>query len=118
MRWSRRGLERRSAITRSVNYLVMSLCGAVSLLSVSFFLLLRSVKSATTKFIESFCFANFAIFHVHLIQICFESKYSKKLCFLDSNTEWIKSIGFDIPLYAPLINIFNLLVPLRHFLQF
>jgi len=42
-----------------------------------FFLLLRSMKNATAKFIEIICFANFAIFHVDLIQIYFESKYSK-----------------------------------------
>jgi len=38
-------------------------------------------KSATAKFIEIICLANFAIFHVYLIQIYFESKYSKKLWF-------------------------------------
>jgi len=58
-------------------------------------------QSATAKFTESVCFANFAIFHAYLIQIYFESKYSKKLRFLDSNTEGLESIGFDIPLYAP-----------------
>jgi len=44
-----------------------------------FFLLLRSAKSATAEFTEIICLDNFAIFHVYLIQICFESKYSKKL---------------------------------------
>ena len=41
MSWPRRGLERRWAITWSVNWLITSLLSAVSLLSVSFFLLLR-----------------------------------------------------------------------------
>jgi len=81
----------------------MSLRSAVSLLSVSFFLLPRSAKSATAKFIEIICFANFEIFNVYLFQIYFESKYSKKLWFLDSNTERFESIGFDIPLYASLV---------------
>jgi len=44
-----------------------------------------------------------AIFLVSLIQIYFKSKYSKKLRFLDSNTEGFESIGFDIPLYASLV---------------
>jgi len=51
---SRRGLERLSAITRPVDQLVASLRSAVSLLSVSFFLLLRSAKSATAKFLNLF----------------------------------------------------------------
>jgi len=38
-----------------------------------------SAKSATAKFIEIICFASFAIFHVYLIHIFFESEYSKKL---------------------------------------
>jgi len=58
--------------------------------------------SATTTFIEIICFASFAIFHLDLIQIYLQSKYSKKLWFLDSNTERFKSLGFDIPLYASL----------------
>ena len=33
------------------------------------------------------CFANFVIFHVCLIQIYYESKYSQKIWFLDSDTE-------------------------------
>jgi len=55
-----------------------------------FFLLLRSAKCATAKFIviaeliETICFVDFAIFHVYLIQIYFESKCSKKILFLDS----------------------------------
>ena len=39
------------------------------------------------KLIGIICFADFAVFHVHLIQIYFESKYSEKLWLLDSNTE-------------------------------
>jgi len=35
--------------------------------------------SATTTFIEIICFASFAIFHLDLIQIYLQSKYSKKL---------------------------------------
>ena len=50
----------------------------MSLLSASFFLLLRSAKSATVKFIEIISLANYAFFHVHVIQIYFESEYSKK----------------------------------------
>jgi len=69
----------------------------VSLLTASFSSL-RSEKSDTAKFIGIVCFAFFAIFHGYLIQIYFGSKDSKKLWFLDSNTE-----GFDIPLYASLI---------------
>jgi len=57
-------------------------------------------QSATAKVIEIICFANFAIFYVCLIQIDFESKYSNKLCFLDSNAG-----GFDIPLYASPVTI-------------
>jgi len=49
----------------------------MSLLSVSFFLLL-STNSVNTTFIEIICFANFAIFHVYLIQSYFESKYLEK----------------------------------------
>jgi len=60
-------------------------------------------QSATAKFIEMICFASFAIFHVYLIQIYFESKYLKKLRFLDWNTEGFESTGFDIPLYASLL---------------
>jgi len=47
------------------------------------FLLLRGAKSATAKFIalqnlfETIYFADFAMFNVKLIQIYFESKYSK-----------------------------------------
>jgi len=50
-----------------------------------FFLLLRSAKSATAKFIatakliETYYFADFVIFHVYLIQTYFKSKYLKKL---------------------------------------
>jgi len=62
------------------------------------------MKSATAKFIEIICFANFAIFHFYLIQIYFESKYSKKLWFLVSTTEWFESIGFDIPLCTSLVS--------------
>jgi len=46
-----------------------------------FFLLLRSTRSATAKFIatvklnEIICCAGNVIFHVHLIQIYFESRY-------------------------------------------
>ena len=60
------------------------------------------VQKATAKFGETICFAKFAIYHVYLIQICFESEYSKKLLFLDSNTAGFESTGFNIPLYAPL----------------
>jgi len=44
-----------------------------------FFLLLRSAESATAKFIataeltETICIVKFAIFHIYLIQIYFES---------------------------------------------
>ena len=61
---------------------------------------------ATAKLAETICFADFAIFHVCLIQIYFESKYLKKLRFLDSNTEGFESIGFDILLYASLDAMF------------
>jgi len=102
MNWSRRDLECRSAITRTVNYIaryITSLCSGVSLLSVSYFLIFRSANSATAKFIEIICFANFAIFHTYLFQIFFESKYSKKLWVLDSKTEG--SYAY-IPLHASL----------------
>jgi len=66
----------------------------VSLLSVSSSY--SGAQSPTAKFIEIIC-ADFAIFHVYSIQIYFESKYSKKLIF------GLKSIGFDIPLHASLL---------------
>jgi len=49
-----------------------------------FFILLRSAKNATAKFIATakpittICFADIVIFHLYLIQIYLESKYSKK----------------------------------------
>ena len=72
----------------------------MSLLSASFFLLLRSAKSATVKFIEIISLANYAFFHVHVIQIYFESEYSKKRWILALNTAGFNSTGFDISLYA------------------
>jgi len=80
-----RCLERRSALTRLVNLLVTSLRSGVSLLSVSFsYSEAQSAIAkftATAKLIETICFAGFAIFHVYLIQIYFESKYSEKVSY-------------------------------------
>jgi len=71
------------------------------------FLLLRSIKStsakfiATAKLVEVICFADFAIFCIIcLISIYFESEFLKKLLFFYSNTEGLESIGFNIPLCA------------------
>ena len=90
-------------ITQPFDWLV-SLRSTVSLLSV-FSFAYSGGQSATAKLIEIICFANFAIFHVCLIQIYIESKYLKKLWGLDSNTEGFESKGFYIPLYASLITI-------------
>ena len=50
----------------------------MSLLSVSFSYSGTQEEQDTVKFIEFICFANFAVFHVYLTQIYFESKHSKK----------------------------------------
>jgi len=47
-----------------------------------FFLLVRSANTDIAKLIETICFADYAIFHIYLIKIYFESKYSKKMNFV------------------------------------
>jgi len=74
----------------------------MSLLSASFFLLLMERKVCHCKIYSNYWFCPIAVFHVYSIQIYFESKYSKKLRFLDLYTEGLESIGFDIPIYASL----------------
>jgi len=70
-------------ITRPVNWLVLLLHSAVTLLSV--FLLLRSAKRATVKFtttaklIEIICFVNFAVFNVCLNPNVFQILILKKI---------------------------------------
>jgi len=58
-------------------------------------------QSATAKFIETICFAIFAIFQVYLIKI-----YLKSTKILIRNTKGFESIGINIPLYAFLVVIF------------
>jgi len=96
-----------NADQRSFDLLISSLrhyttqcCELVECLFIS---LTQERKECTAKFIGSVCFANFAIFHVYLIHIHLKSKYSRKFLFLDSTAEGLESIGFDIPLYASLI---------------
>ena len=60
------------------------------------------LRLQSAKLTETICFADCSFsrfFNPNL----FRSKYSKKLRFLDSNTEGFESIGFDIPLYASLV---------------
>ena len=58
----------------------MSQHNAMGLLRASFSY--SRVQSATEKCIEIICFANFAIFHVYLIQIYLTSNFAKNSDFL------------------------------------
>jgi len=57
---ARRYLERPCLLARYVT----TQCRERVQWSVSFFLLLRSAKNATAKFIEVICFVNFVVFHI------------------------------------------------------
>jgi len=70
-------------------------------LSVPFFF--TGAQSATENLLELSVLPTLQLFHIHLIHVYFESKYSEKLLFLNSNTEGFESTGFDILLYTSLI---------------
>ena len=57
----------------------------------------------TAKVVEIFVLPILQFFCLFLFRIYFESKYSRKMWFLDLNTEGFEFIGFDIPLYASLV---------------
>jgi len=72
---------------------------------------------ATAEFIETIWFADSATFHNDLMQIYFESKYSKNW-FWDSNTKGFACIGFDIPQCIPNYGAWSLSLPaasVKHF---
>ena len=77
------------------HYAVMCACWV-------FLSLAQDRKECLCKIHCNYLFCQLSVFHIYLIQIYFESKYSKKLWFLDSNTQGFESIRFDIPLYASL----------------